>query len=74
MCSWILKLCPDDAPPKSQSNRSNTRALLLPVSDGAGAERVAIRLARCESKMVVGLFSEFQEEGGGEHHHEFPKA
>ena len=36
-----IRECIDDAPRKLQSNRAHSLAVLLPASDGTGAERVA---------------------------------
>src|SRR5208283_4101078 len=40
----------NDAPQKLQSNRADSLAVLLPASDGTGAEGMDIRLPRPESK------------------------
>ena len=40
-----VKAWPVDAPPKSQSNRADSIAVLLPADDGTGARRMAIRVA-----------------------------
>src|SRR5271165_4982532 len=45
-----IRKCVNDAPRKLRSNRADSLAVLLPASDGTGAEGVGIRLPRPESR------------------------